>query len=197
MANNSITHVVTGQVRLSYVHLFQPYAYQAGQEAKYSCTILVPKSDIATKQRIDEAIEAAKQAGVNKCWNGAMPPLVATPVYDGDGVRPSGEKFGAECANHWVFTASSKMAPGVVDASRNPILNQTEIYSGMYGRVAVDFFPYANSGKRGIGCGLANVQKLAEGESLSGRTSPDDDFGNTAQAPTFVPQFNPLTGQAI
>ena len=29
---NDMTRVTTGEVRLSYVHLFRPYAFQAGQE---------------------------------------------------------------------------------------------------------------------------------------------------------------------
>jgi hypothetical protein len=92
--------------------------------------------------------------------------------------------FGAECKGHWVFTASSKQAPQVVDLSLNPIINPTEIYSGMFARVSVQFFPYANSGKKGIGCGLGNVQKLEDGEPLGGRTTAADDFGGGAyQAP--------------
>ena len=40
---NELTNVTTGEVRLSYVHLFKPYAFQPGQEEKFSCTILIPK----------------------------------------------------------------------------------------------------------------------------------------------------------
>ena len=186
MSNNP-THVVTGKVRLSYTHLFTPYANPNGGEPKYSTTILVPKSDIATKQRIDSAIMAAKQAGVAKNWNGVMPPIVAIPVYDGDGARPSdGMPFGDECKGHWVFTASSKQPPQVVDLGLNPIISQSEIYSGIYAAVSVDFFPYANSGKKGIGCGLGNVQKIEDGEPLGSRTSASDDFGNAAG---FQPQY--------
>ena len=46
---NDLTNITTGEVRLSYVHLFKPYAYQPGQEEKFSCTILVPKTDTDTK----------------------------------------------------------------------------------------------------------------------------------------------------
>jgi hypothetical protein len=178
----------TGKVRLSFVHLFTPYANQPGQEPKYSTTILVPKSDIATKQKIDAAIQAAMQDGVSSKWNGVRPPVIAIPVHDGDGVRPSdGMPFGDECKGHWVFTASSKQAPGVVDLGINPILNQTEIYSGVYARVSVRFFPYTNSGKKGIGCGLGNVQKLEDGEPLGGRTSAASDFGDPTSLP-YQPQ---------
>ena len=192
MSNNKVSKdVVTGKVRLSYVHLFTPYAHQVGAEAKFSTTILVPKSDVATKQRIDAAISAAIQQGVAEKWNGVRPPLLAVPVYDGDGVRPSDDMpFGEECKGHWVFTASSKQKVEVVDINLNPILNQSEVYSGMYGRVSVQFFPYAQSGKKGIGCGLGPVQKLDDGEPLGGRISAASAFGDSSAfgTPAVYPQ---------
>lgn len=168
---NELTNVTTGEVRLSYAHLFKPYAAMQGQEEKYSVTVLVPKTDTDTMARINAAIEAAKQKGISDKWNGVCPPIVPTPVYDGDGVRPSdGMAFGQECKGHWVFTASAKTdyPPEIVDRMGNPIINQSEVYSGMYGRVNVTFFPYSFGGKKGIGCGLGPVQKLRDGEALGG-----------------------------
>lgn len=209
MNNVDLKKVVTGEVRFSFVHLTKPYAKQPGAEEKYSVTILVPKSDFATKQRIDSAIQAAIQEGTPTKWNGVKPPVVATPIYDGDGVRPSdGMPFGDECKGHWVFTASSKTAPEIIDAQKNPIINQSEIYSGMYGRVSVRFFAYNSNGRKGIGAGLGNVQKLRDGEVLGGgRASAQDDFADeSVQAPQYQqpqapqyqqPQFDPITGQPI
>ena len=197
------TTVTTDRARLSFTHLFEPYANNPAQEAKYSVTVLVPKSDIATKQRIDAAITAAKQQGVSKCWNGVMPPVVATAVHDGDGVRPNGEPFGEECRGHWVFTASSKQAPQVVDLNLNPIINQTDVYSGCYARVCVNFFPYNSNGKRGVGIGLNAVQKLEDGEPLGGRISAAEAFGvpmaaapqQPAQYQNYAPQPAPYPTQ--
>ena len=210
------TKVVTGKARLSYVHLFTPYAHNPGQEPKYSCTILIPKTDTATKARIDAAIEAAKQEGAQSKFGGVLPPVLPTPVHDGDGTRPSdGMPFGEECKGHWVFTASSKQAPQVVDAGVNPILDQTEVYSGMYARVSVNFFAYNSNGRKGIGCGLNNVQKLADGEPLGGRSTAAEDFApvqdtapiyGAAQpaAPNYqqtgqpqMPAVDPLTGMPL
>lgn len=189
MANNNPAHIVTGSCRLSYCALTQPKRKSDKAEPRYSVTILVPKSDMATKQRIDMAVEAAAQAGTPTKWGGVRPPRVATPVYDGDGVRPSdGAAFGAECKGHWVFTASSKDAPGIVDANMQPILQATEIYSGMYGRVGVTFFAYAAEGKKGVGCSIDNVQKLADGEPLAGKgASAEEDFGGEAPAQGYQP----------
>ena len=201
---DNVMNVTTGEVRMSYVHLFKPYAAMQGREEKYSVTVLVPKTDTETMNRIRAAIEAAKQKGVSDKWNGQCPPIVSDPVHDGDGVRPSdGLPFGAECKGHWVFTASAKAdyPPEIVDMRGNPILNQSEVYSGMYGRVNVTFFPYAFGSKKGIGCGLGPVQKLRDGEALGGSApSAAQVFGAPQQAgysaaPTpAAGGVNPITG---
>ena len=203
MAFGEATNVTTGEVRLSYVHLFKPHAQQPGQEEKFSTTILVPKSDVATKQRLDAAIEAAKQKGVNGKWNGVCPPIVPHPVHDGDGVRPSdGMPFGQECKGHWVFTASAKSdyPPEIVDQNGNPIIVQSEMYSGVYAMVNVEFFPYMSNGKKGIGCGLGPVKKVRDGEPLGGSApSAAQAFGSPSPAPAQQPAAaaNPVTGQPV
>jgi len=190
MSKLSNRDVVTGTARLSYANLTTARAGLQGGEAKFSTTVLVPKSDIATKQRLDAAIQAAINAGVSDKWNGVRPPILSTPVHDGDGVRVSdGMPFGDECKGHWVFTASSKNKPEVVDANLNPIINPSEIYSGMYARVSVNFFPYAQAGKKGIGCGLGPVQKIADGEPLGGRVSATDAFGGDSDLPQAPQQY--------
>lgn len=197
------SQVVTGEVRISYEHLLKPYANQPGQEGKYSCTLLIPKSDVATKQRIDTAINASISEGAAKTWNGARPAQPPTPIYDGDGVRLNGEAFSEECKGHWVMTASSKIQPEVVDTNSNPVLSATEIYSGMYARVFINFFPYSAAGKKGIGAGLGPVQKTRDGEPLGGRVNASDVFGTSPAQPQYQPQhsyapaIDPITGQPI
>jgi hypothetical protein len=194
------TNVTTGEVRLSYVHLFKPYAFKPGDEEKYSVTVLVPKTDAATKARIDAAIEAAKQKGITGKWNGQCPPIVPVPIYDGDGVRPSdGMPFGAECKGHWVFTASEKVdrPPEVVDAQGSPIINQSEIYSGIYAFVNVEFYPYLYGAKKGIGCSLGPVMKRRDGEPLGGSApTAAQAFGTPAQPPQTPAYQTQTYGQA-
>lgn len=177
--------ITTGKVRLSYCHVWQPQAPQNGGDPKYSVTILIPKSDASTLNALYQEIEQAKQAGIANAWGGTLPPIVKIPLYDGDGVRPSGEAFGPECKGHMVITASSKSQPQVVDLNVQPILNQAEVYSGCYGRVSLNFFAYNQAGNRGIGCGLNCIQKIADGEPLSGGVSAQEAFGgNNAYAAT-------------
>ncbi|WP_295089908.1 DUF2815 family protein [uncultured Ruminococcus sp.] len=175
--------ITTDKVRLSYVHLDKPYAHDQKATPKYSVTVLLPKSDTATKARLDAAYQDAVNSGIANKWNGTLPPIIANPVYDGDGVRPNGDPFGPECKGHWVFTAGSTNPVPVVDSAQNPIINTTEVYSGCYARVCVSLFAYSNSGKRGIGCGLEAVQKLEDGDPLGGGVSVADAFGAPAQSP--------------
>ena len=211
MYQNIPTKVLTGEVRLSYVNLTTPRAQQGG-DPKYSVTLLIPKTDAATYQDIVQSIEAAAQDAQGKLWNGVRPPVLPQPLHDGDGVRENGTPFGPECKGHWVMTASTKTKPQVVHQSNiNAELAPQDIYSGMYARVTVNFFGYANAGRKGVGCGLGNVMKTRDGEPLAGGASAESDFagiGATAApgypqqpayggAPVGLAAINPLTGQPL
>ncbi len=190
MYQNDAMKVLTGEVRLSYINVVTPRAPQQGGEPKYSVTLLIPKSDLATKADIDSAIQAAAQAALAKVWGGVRPPQIKTPIHDGDGVRQSGEPYGEECKGHWVITASTKMKPQVVGMDNiNVELAPSDIYSGMYGRVTIRFFGYSNSGNKGIGCGLGNIMKTRDGEPLAGTASAASDFAAVGNA-IVQPQDN-------
>lgn len=183
MYQNDPLKVLTGECRLSYCHLDKPYAPNASQEPKYSVTLLIPKTDVATKADIDNAIQAAITDGVTNKWGGKRPAMPAVPIWDGDGVRANGEPFGPECKGHWVMTASTKQKPQVVHQSNVRVeLMPTDIYSGMYGRVTIRFFAYDQAGKKGIGCGLGNVMKTRDGETLAAnRSTAEEDFASLEQ----------------
>ncbi len=214
-----MSNLVTGKVRFSYANVFEPRQTPNG-DLKYSITLLIPKSDANTYQRIMNEINKTLEESLASTFKGIMPASPKIPIYDGDGVRPSGEAFGQECKGHWVMTANSNSAPEVVDASRNPIISKNEFYSGCYGRVSLRFYAYNQNGNKGVGCGLGNVQKLEDGQPLDGRTTAAEDFGEPVQnvayqmpvqaaipqpiqqqvtppAPTYVGQVDPVTGQPI
>ena len=190
MYQNDPMKVLTGECRLSYCNLTTPRAAQQGGEPKYSVTLLIPKTDVATKADIDAAIQAAANEALSKVWNGARPPQLRVPIYDGDGVRPSGVPFGDECKGHWVMTASTKNKPQVVGIDNiNCELAPSDIYSGMYARVTIRFFGYSNSGNKGVGCGLGNVMKTRDGEALAGSASASVDFAGVGAAPAAAPAY--------
>lgn len=172
MSNGAMrTKTVTGKVRLSYVHLLEPDAMEVGQEPKYSVSIIIPKSDTKTLKRIDECIKAAIEEGKSK-WGGKVPSNLQTPLRDGDVDREDDPAY----ANSYFVNAKSKYKPQVVDANLNPIMDSTEIYSGMYARVSINFFGYNAAGNKGVAAGLNNVQKIADGDFLGGRAKAEDEF---------------------
>lgn len=195
MANTNPAHIVLRNVRLSYTHLDKPYCSQPGQDPKYSCTVLVPKNPASNRAMIDAAIAYATQKAIEK-YGKAFPATPKVSVHDGDGVRPSdGQPFGEECKGCWVFTASNKSPVTVVDLNLQPILDATQIYSGMYAHVGVTFFGYNAPQNKGIGVALDNVMKIAEGEALGGsRASAKDDFG--AAEPQVSTPYTPAYQQA-
>lgn len=174
MAPKSTTRVVTGKVRLSYVHLFEPYSSDPDQDPKYSVTILIPKSDKTTLAKLAAAQEAAKEAGKSSKWEGRVPPNLSTTLHDGD--EEADLEKSPEYGGCMYMAMSSKQRPGVVDENLNAVLDPTQVYSGCYARVSINAFPYSAKGKKGISFGLNNVQFLADGEPLGGRTRAEDDF---------------------
>lgn len=187
-ATNQTTKVVTDKCRLSYVYLFQPRpADDENEKAKYSVCLLIPKSDTQTVAKIQAAVKAAMQAGLNK-WGGKVPPNLKMPLRDGDTERDTEEQ--PEYAGHWFVNANSIQQPGIVDQNVQPILDSTEVYSGCYGRASVNFYAYNTKGNKGIACGLNHIQKLADGDFLGGRSKPEDDFEPVAtEAAAAVPDY--------
>ena len=168
------TKVVTGLVRLSYFHGWEPVALEEGQDKKYSTSIIIPKSDTDTIAKIEKAIEAAKLAGKEKL--GAKGGKLKLPLRDGDEERPDDEAY----ANSYFLNASSRRTPGIVDKNVSPIMDQDEVQSGDYARVSINFYAYNTSGNRGIAVGLNNIMKVKTGERLGGKSSAADDFAAVA-----------------
>lgn len=175
------TKIITGVCRLSYANIWQAKSINGGAP-KYSTSVLIPKSDIKTVAKVKMAIEAAYIEGESKLKGNSksVPALssLKTPLRDGDTERPDDEAY----AGHWFVNANSNTAPGVVDANREPIYDTSEIYSGVYARVSLTFYAFNSNGNRGIACGLQNIQKVRDGESLGGRTKAEDDFDDDFKA---------------
>lgn len=168
------TKVVTGKVRFCYANVFEPTSMNEGDTPKYNVCILIPKSDTKTLEKINKAIEAAKQAGKTKIADksGKIPSTLKTPLRDGDEERGDDEAF----EGHYFINANSTRKPSIVDRDLAPIMDKEEFYSGCYGRASINFYAY-NVNSKGIAAGLNNLQKLEDGERLAGGSTAEDDFG--------------------
>ena len=178
MSNNykNPTKVITGpKTRWSYANVWDPKSINGGPP-KYSVSLIIPKSDVATVKKIEAAIQAAYEEGESKLkGNGKSVPslkVLKTPLRDGDLERPDDAAY----ADSYFINANSASAPGIVDADRQPILERSEVYSGVYGRASINFYAFNSNGNKGIACGLNNLQKIADGEPLGGKSRAEDDF---------------------
>ncbi|MBR5865746.1 MAG: DUF2815 family protein [Alistipes sp.] len=175
------TKVVTGKVRFSFCNLFEPQEALGGGEPKYNVTLLIPKADTVTVEKMKAAIAEARENFCKKNGASALPAKPNHTLHDGDGLRDSGEPYGPECKGCYVITVSTKQKPVIVDSFRNPITDPGEVYSGCYGRASINFYGYSTNGKKGISAGLLSVQKLHDGEPF-GMVGSADDFDDGFQA---------------
>lgn len=172
------TKVITGpKTRWSYANVWNPKSINGGAP-KYSVSLIIPKSDTKTVEKIQAAIQAAYEEGQSKLkGNGKSVPALSvlkTPLRDGDAERPDDEAY----KDSYFINANSATAPGIVDADRNPILERSEVYSGVYGRASINLYAFNSNGNKGIACGLNNLQKISDGEPLGGKSRAEDDFAD-------------------
>lgn len=170
------TKVITGvNTRWSYANVWDAKSINGGAP-KYSVSLIIPKSDTVTVGKVKAAIQAAYEEGQGKLkGNGRSVPLLAAiknPLRDGDLERPDDPAY----ANAYFINANATSAPGIVDVNRQPILERSEVYSGVYGRASISFYAFNSNGNKGIACGLNNLQKIRDGEPLGSKASAEDDF---------------------
>lgn len=169
------TKVITSRrTRLSYAHVWDPKSINGGAP-KYSVSLIIPKDDPCI-EKIRAAIEAAYEEGESKLkGSGKSVPVlqaIKTPLRDGDLERPDDAAY----AGCYFVNANSSSAPGIVDKDCNPILERSEVYSGIYARASINFYAFNSNGNKGIACGLNNLQKISDGEPLGGKSRAEDDF---------------------
>ena len=174
------TKVITGvNTRWSYANVWDAKSINGGTP-KFSVSLIIPKDDTVTVNKIKAAIQSAYDEGQSKLkGNGKTVPALSvlkTPMRDGDLERPDDEAY----ANSYFINANSASAPGIVDADRQPIIDRSEVYSGVYGRASINFYAFNSNGNKGIACGLNNLQKIKDGEPLGGKSRAEDDFATEA-----------------
>lgn len=173
--------VITGiNTRWSYANIWEAKSINGGAP-KYSVSLIIPKSDTKTVAKIQAAIEAAYKEGESKLkGSGKSVPALSvlkTPLRDGDTERPDDEAY----ADAYFVNANSASAPGIVDADCQPIIDRSEVYSGVYGRASINFYAFNSNGNKGIACGLNNLQKMKDGEPLGGKSRAEEDFATDTE----------------
>lgn len=175
---------VTFPARLSFNDLFTPRAAQEGGTPKYQAVLLIPKNDEKTIAAVNTAIDAAVQDAVARgTIKQAIDPTMTQypPLRDGDRPKNDGTSRGDAYTDHWFISAKAPESrkPFIVDGNVHPILDQSEVYSGMYVNAAVQFYVYSNSGNVGVAASLNGIQKVKDGERLGAEPTTAEDVFST------------------
>lgn len=162
------TKVITGpRTRWSYANVWDPKSINGGTP-KYSVSLIIPKSDKKTVEAIKAAIQAAYEEGESKLkGNGKTVPalsVIKTPLRDGDVERPDDPVY----ADAYFINANSATAPGIVDADLNPILERSEVYSGVYGRASINLYAFRLLRHRSP-CAFVFGRRVLAAEGLCGK----------------------------
>lgn len=170
----------TPKFRVSFPWVFkaQPPMQPGNGEPKYGVSMLFD-ADAQKSPQFAAMKKLAVQAAREKFGDKLKPDGKGWFVGLRNPFRDGAEKPDLEGYGEGVVFASatSKMQPGLVDASLNRIISQEEFYAGCYARATVVAYGYDKGGNKGVAFGLNNLQKLADGESFSGRVQAEDDFG--------------------
>lgn len=163
----------TGKVRISYAIIWRPKSFN-GQDPRYSVSLLIPKSDKKTLDKLKSAFKEMQLDPENvQKWGGKVKGI-RIPLRDGDEEREDDAAYkGCYFVN---ASGTPNHPPRIVDKDKQEILDQSEVYSGCYCQAVINLFSYNASGNRGIGVGLVGLRKLADGEPLTGSVVTDDDF---------------------
>ena len=182
--------VITPKFRVSFPNVFTAQVNKLSGKEEYSLTALFAKDADLTE------LKHAANAAITKKWGpdkSKWPTNLRSPFRDQgerkkEGALPAGYEEGAIFLN-----LKSRTAPGVVDEKVQPILDENQVYSGCYGRASINAYCYDHAGNRGVAFGLTNFQKMGDGEPLSGRSLPTQDFKPIESADTDLnsdPMFN-------
>lgn len=160
--------VMTPEFRVSYPNIFEPKLNELSGKMEYSLVALFTKgADLSALKKAAEAAIVEKWGADKTKW----PKNLRSPFRD------QGEKESDGYVPGAIFvTLKSNQKPGVVDANVQPIIDPSQIYAGCYGRATVRAYAYSNKGNNGVAFGLQNFQKTRDGESLTGRLKPEQEF---------------------
>lgn len=178
---------ITPLVRFTYAHVFEPKASENGL-LKYSTGMLVPKSDKKACDAMKALVDAAVKKGIEKGKfnkEASESRSFKYPLRDGDEYYATAstpeQKEARESYRGMLFiNASSDRPVGVVDKYGNPIMNQSDFYSGCWGHADINLYAYNNK-SLGVGVGLHNVMKKKDDDRLDGQRSAQAAFAGVTE----------------
>jgi len=168
----TLIKVTTPVFRVSFPEVFNAVAQEKEDGTmgplKYSITMLFEEGEDLS------ALENLVDVRAKEFFSGKVPKNLRTPFRDGE----EKEEYEGYEEGMVFCKASTFSRPGVIDLSREPLLEAGDLYPGCYARATVSAYGYNKKGNKGVALGLRNIQKVDDGERLDGKASAEDDFAD-------------------
>jgi hypothetical protein len=171
------TKIVTPVFRVSFPKVFEAESFNGGA-AKFSVAAVwdVSKFNDAEKKQWASMIALCDEVSLER-FKKKMADL---PANFKQAIRDGAEK--ADLAGYGAgkkfSNLSSKMRPGLIDKSGQPIISPDDFYPGCFARATITAYSYDQGGGKGVAMGLQNIQKIGDGERLDSRTDANEDFAD-------------------
>lgn len=170
------TRVTTPKAKASYATVFKPQADKKGN-LKYSIALVFYPSP--ETEAFKKAAQVAGIAAGRKKFGEKFDAMVKSGAFSLIGGKGAllrtdvDEKYPGAA---FFINARNSQRPGVVGPDMQPILDPEEFYSGCICRASLTAFGYDQEGNKGVSWSLGNLQKIADGERLDNRSTPEQDF---------------------
>lgn len=160
--------ILISDVRLSYEHIFTPWAKKESEKPKFSGRFWMGKDTHAAEIKLlQKHVEALQK----EHFKGKIKP---SDLFFRDGLTEKGD----ETDDVWVIAASeaAKNPPQVVDRGRRPVEEKDGlIYSGCYVNVLINPWKQDNEHGKKLNANLLVVQFFRKGEAFSNVEKPEVD----------------------
>lgn len=155
--------ILTPKFRVSFPHVFQP----SKKDGKFGCgMIFEPDTDFS-------GLKAAIKAAIVDKWPTKVPNGLQLPLKNGT------ETGRIEYEGKYIINGKCyARRPGVCGPDKQPLEAESDFYAGCYARATIKCFAWDNPtfGTRGVSIVIQNIQKLEDGEPLTGGVKAEDDF---------------------
>jgi len=172
---------------LCFPQLFTPKPRAPGQDAVYQINLVLD----ALAQKTPQWLEMRKACAqvIDEKWGSGKSQDKAFIAKLRMPWRPCSEKKydGYDVPGGMFIAPWTNRRPGIVDAQRQEIMVEEDVWAGMLCRATLSPFAYENSGNRGVNFNLNNVQIVGKGaRRLDGRKPANEDFPDDQPVPAGV-----------
>ena len=198
------TPVKLTNVTICYPHLLAPHKAPGSDKLKYSTEIILDPAKVASDVALLNELEAAFRAELTSAGKAQAIEFMERPFKTGESVNAERAKKGKgprpEIIGKYVMRAASASQCPLVDRSRQPILDATQIFGGCICHVAVDLYWFNAPTNPGVFCGLNGVQLISNVNvtPIGGGSAPSaEELFDVIEAPQPAFQTQPMPQQPM